>query len=141
MKKILLIMLTLFLSVLLSSFASIAFHPMPDAPVESKLPDISSQKLYALMDELESYDTVFTQSNNDIVNKLAGVLASNIHIDYNAAAELINDDSTEIQVSAYIIDTDKVKLDNTLEFEFDTYYKYMQRLNDEIYIKAVPLFH
>ena len=130
MKKVLFAFLVLISCFLASSFSIVLLSPFVGAAEVDKAPDKYTQRLYSLIEETQSYTAMQGSEENDVINKLANVMASHMIIDYDIAAYNISKGEDTIEVEALFIDPAKIKLDNDIEFDFSKYNDYIWNLQD-----------
>lgn len=114
---------------MLSSHSSVLLSLFKQEEIISQLPYENAQKLYAIMDAVDSYSAVYEESTNPVVNKLANVLASNMIVDYNHATKSLAANNESLTINAKFIDMDKIKLKNDTTFDFSNYNKYIPALS------------
>jgi len=125
-KKALIALAVLLICFLVTSFSHFLLFPFAEKQQENNS-EIYTQRLYAIMEATEDICTVYTETNNPVVEELSCMLLSSMIIDYDSLSkDLVLGES--ITVPAMFIDPQLVKIENTADFNYSAYNEYIPLL-------------
>jgi len=126
LKKILIALAVLLVSFMVTSFSYFLLFPFAGNQQQIST-DIYAQRLYAVMDAADDICTVYADINNPVIEELSCILSSNMIIDYDVLLESVQS-GVNITISAMFIDPEKVKIENTADFNYSAYNEYIPLL-------------